>query len=179
MTMPNQPALNPKAMEAWFTLMAEAMRGTQQAQQAFDAYAQMSGTPEEWRQWMSLYMPLAAAPPTSPEAMDRWVEEWQRMMGVVPRQRYLDLLASHDELQHRLQKAEETIAGLRALLTGKDVQEDAAHQVVDIWTKMLDDTLKTQAEWMQRWAEPKAADPDTDSHGSTAAPPDVPNSDTG
>ncbi|MEZ4582837.1 MAG: hypothetical protein R3A10_14575 [Caldilineaceae bacterium] len=33
----------PKAMEAWFTLMAEAMRGAQQAQQAFDAYARMTG----------------------------------------------------------------------------------------------------------------------------------------
>ena len=57
------PGFNPKAMEAWFTLMAEAMRGAQQAQQAFDAYAHMTGAPEEWQAWMATYMPGVTPPP--------------------------------------------------------------------------------------------------------------------
>lgn len=143
------PGFNPKAMEAWFTLMAEAMRGAQQAQQAFDAYAQMSGAGDEWQKWLAMYMPAAAAP--TPEAMEAWVTEWQKMLGVVPRQQYLDLLEKHAELQRRLEEAQATITALRALLSGRDAQDGAAKQVMDTWSTMLQETLKTQAEWMQQW----------------------------
>ena len=146
------PGFNPKAMEAWFTLMAEAMRGVQQAQQAFDAYARMSGAPEEWQTWLATYMPGVAAPP--PASMEAWVEEWQKMLGVVPRQQYVALLAKNAELQRRLEQAEATIGALQALVSGGEAQAEAAKQVMDTWSKMLDETLKTQSEWMKRWNSP-------------------------
>ena len=146
------PGFNPKAMEAWFTLMAEAMRGAQQAQQAFDAYAHMTGAPEEWQAWLATYMPGVTPPPAA--AMDAWVEEWQKMLGVVPRQQYLALLEKNAELQRRLEQAEATINALQALVTGGEAQAEAAKQVMDTWSKMLDETLKTQSEWMKRWHPP-------------------------
>lgn len=146
------PGFSPSAMEAWFRLMAEAMRGVQEAQQAFEAFAQMSGTPQEWQRWMKTYMPYTQVSAT-PEVMEQWVEDWQAMLGVVPRHRYLDLLQKNDELQRRLEKAEETIATLRRLLAGNEAQSDAAHQVMDTWSKMLEDTLKTQTEWMRQWSD--------------------------
>lgn len=142
------PGFNPKAMEAWFTLMAEAMRGAQQAQQAFDAYAKLAGTPDAWQTWLNTYMPGAA--PT-PEAMEAWIEEWQKVLGVVPRRQYLDALARNAELQRRLEQADATINALRALLSGREAQEGAAKQVMDTWSKMLEQTLQTQSEWMQQW----------------------------
>ena len=139
-------------MEAWFTLMAEAMRGAQQAQQAFDAYAHMTGAPEEWQAWMATYMPGVTPPPAA--AMDAWVEEWQKMLGVVPRQQYLALLEKNAELQRRLEQAEATINALQVLVTGGEAQAEAAKQVMDTWSKMLDETFKTQSEWMKRWHSP-------------------------
>lgn len=147
------PGFNPKAMEAWLTLMAEAMRGTHEAQQAMEAYAKMSGTAEEWRRWMERYVPAAQAP-SSPEAMEAWVEEWQKMLGVVPRRHYLDVLEKNAELQRRLEEAEETISRLRGLQAGRAAQEETAQQVMDTWSKMLEETLRTQTEWMQRWQHP-------------------------
>ncbi|MEZ4715185.1 MAG: SDR family NAD(P)-dependent oxidoreductase [Caldilineaceae bacterium] len=78
MTSP-YPGFNPKAMEAWFTLMAEAMRGAQQAQQAFDAYARMTGAGGVAGMDGHLHARRHAAV----AAMDAWVEEWQKMLGVV------------------------------------------------------------------------------------------------
>ncbi|MEZ4582836.1 MAG: hypothetical protein R3A10_14570 [Caldilineaceae bacterium] len=50
--------------------------------------------------------------------MDAWVEEWQKMLGVVSRQEYLALLEKNAELQRRLEQAEATINALQALVTG-------------------------------------------------------------
>ncbi|MEZ4715186.1 MAG: hypothetical protein R2851_03725 [Caldilineaceae bacterium] len=43
---------------------------------------------------------------------------------------------------------------MQALVTGGEAQAEAAQQVMDTWSKMLDETLKTQSEWMKRWHSP-------------------------
>ncbi|MEZ4558768.1 MAG: hypothetical protein R2854_20440 [Caldilineaceae bacterium] len=65
---------------------------------------------------MATYMPGVTPPPAA--AMDAWVEEWQKMLGVVSRQEYLALLEKNAELQRRLEQAEATINALQALVTG-------------------------------------------------------------
>ena len=108
--------VNPKLMQAWFDLVVEASKGTQEARDAFQALSKASGNPEALRHWMAKFMPaaLAATDTANPEAVEEWLEESWRMMGVVPRSRYLELLEKNDQLQRRLEKAEATIKRLRA-----------------------------------------------------------------
>jgi hypothetical protein len=152
--------MNPKVLEAWFTLMNEAMQGTKEARKAFKALSEMTPTPENLTGWMSTFMPAAyASSHMHPEVFEDWLEDWWRVMGVVPRARYLELLEKHDLLQRRLEKAEETIQKLRKAL-GQEGPEEEAKKVLDLWSTMLEDTLKTQTEWMQAFTsahKPKEA----------------------
>lgn len=147
--IPKAPLFSPKALEAWFTLMAEAVRGTAEAQEAFKALTEASTKPEELQRWQARFMPLAGAAANKPEAFEEWLEEWWRMMGVVPRSRYLDLLERYENLRLRLEKAEETIRSLRAMI-GQG-QEQEAQKLVNLWETMLQESLKAQAEWMRAW----------------------------
>lgn len=149
--IPKAPLFSPKALEAWFTLMAEAVRGTAEAQEAFKALTEASTKPEELQRWQAKFMPPAGAA-VKPEAFEEWLEEWWRMMGVVPRSRYLDLLERHEALRLRLEKAEETIRSLRAMM-GQG-QEQEAQKLVNLWETMLQESLKAQAEWMRAWDTP-------------------------
>lgn len=158
--------MNPAVMEAWFTLMAEAMKGTKESQEAFQRLSKISGDPEEMSLWMAQFMPAAADSTANlqPKAFEEWMEESWRMMGVVPRTRYLELLEKCDALQRKLAKAEETIKNLHARLDNKGQQEADAQKMADIWGTMMQDTLKAQTEWMRTWAEankPPAQDSDT------------------
>lgn len=162
--IPKAPLFSPKALEAWFTLMAEAVRGTAEAQEAFKALTEASTKPEELQRWQAKFMPPAGAV-VKPEAFEEWLEEWWRMMGVVPRSRYLDLLERHEALRLRLEKAEETIRSLRAMM-GQG-QEQEAQKLVNLWETMLQESLKAQAEWMRAWdtaaTEEKKDDPESGS----------------
>lgn len=167
---------NPKILEAWFTLMAEAMRGTREAQDAFKMLSQMSGnSPQGLGDWMTKFMPgaISAAPDTRPEMFESWLEEWQRVMGVVPRSRYLALLEKQDVLQRRLEKAEQTIKTLQSMLGSKGHSDAEAKKVVDMWGTMLEDTLKMQSEWMKNWTEakpePSPTEPDSPAEEDAAA----------
>ena len=151
--------MNPTVMEAWFTLMAEAMKGTKESQEAFQRLSKISGDPEEMSRWMAQFMPAAAASASNlqPDAFEEWMEESWRLMGVVPRARYLDSLEKCDMLQRKLDKAEETIQNLRARLDNKDQQEVDAQKMADIWGTMMQETLNAQTEWMRTWAEASQA----------------------
>jgi DNA repair ATPase RecN len=142
--------VNPKMMEAWFTLMAEAMRGTKEAQEAFQYLPKMSTNSEDLSHWLQKFMPVAGSN-LQPEAFEEQLEEWWRMMGVVPRARYMELLEKNDQLQRRLEKAEETIQKLRKMMEKQGPQAEEAQQVLDTWNTMLQETLKTQTEWMRAW----------------------------
>ena len=146
--------MNPTLMGAWFNLMAEAMKGTKESQEAFQRLSKISGDPEEVSRWMTKFMPAAAAASANlqPEAFEEWMEESWRMMGVVPRPRFLELLEKCDTLQRKLDKAEETIQKLRARLDNKDQQEIDAQNMAEIWGTMMQDALNAQTEWMRTWA---------------------------
>lgn len=146
--VPKAPLFSPKALEAWFTLMAEAVRGTAEAQEAFKALTEASTKPQELQRWQARFMPLAGTA-AKPEEFEAWLEEWWRMMGVVPRSRYLDLLERYENLRLRLEKAEGTIRSLRAMI-GRG-QEQEAQKLVNLWETMLQESLKAQAEWMRAW----------------------------
>lgn len=158
--------MNPTVMEAWFSLMAEAMKGTRESQEAFQRLSEMSGDSEEMNRWMAQFMPAAAAYSANlqPEAFEEWMERSWRMMGVVPRTRYLELLEKCDTLQRKLNKAEETVQNLRARLDRKDQQDVNTQKMATIWGTMMQDTLKAQTEWMRAWTEANwSATPDQDS----------------
>ncbi|HXV99700.1 MAG TPA: hypothetical protein VEC93_14855, partial [Anaerolineae bacterium] len=62
-------------------------------------------------------------------------------------------------LRTRLEKADETIHKLRAML-GKDHEQDA-QKILNLWDTMLQESLKAQAEWMRTWVA-TASDQDKD-----------------
>ena len=143
---------DPKVMEAWFTLMAEAMRGTKEAQEAFQSLSKAPLNPADLSRWLGNFMPALAASPTSPrpEMLEEWLEEWWRMMGVVPRARYLELLEKYDALTRRLEQARETIQKMRDGLDEK-ARPEQAKNVLDLWKTMLDETVKIQEQWARAW----------------------------
>jgi hypothetical protein len=144
---------DPKIIEAWFTLMAEAMRGSNQAQDAFRSLSQASLNPGDLNQWFGKFMPglSASSADIGPEAVQEWLEQWWRMMGVVPRSRYLELLGKNDDLKRRLEQAQETIHKMRAALERDGKHEQLANNVLDMWSTFLDETLKVQTEWAKAW----------------------------
>lgn len=142
--------MSPKALEAWFTLVNEAMNGTQEARQALNSLAENSRNSDDLSRWLQTFMPNVH-PAAPPETFETWLEEWWRVMGVVPRARYLELLERCDALQRRLERAEETIQNLKTLLGSQEGQDEEARQALDLWSSMLAETLKTQTEWMQAW----------------------------
>jgi hypothetical protein len=85
-----------------------------------------------------------------PEAFEAWLEEWWKLMGVVPRSRYVELLERCELLRSRLQEAESTISRLRAVI-GVRGQEQEARRTLDLGAKALAETLKAQTEWMRLW----------------------------
>jgi hypothetical protein len=161
--IPKNPLFSPKAMETWLILMAEAMRGTAEAQEAFKSLTTASSSPEELKQWLARFMPFAGTTAATPELFEDWLEEWWKAMGVVPRSRYLELLERYEILRTRLEKADETIHKLRAML-GKDHEQDA-QKILNLWDTMLQESLKAQAEWMRTWVS-------TTSHQNSADKPE-------
>jgi hypothetical protein len=145
--------VNPKVLEAWYTLMAEAMRGTNDAQDAVKKLSEMSSTPEDLNKWMNQFMPGAAKSFSfQPEGFEDQLENWWRMMGVVPRSRYLELLEKCDTLERKLNKAEETISSLRQRQNRQEQQDEDTKKVINMWGSMMEETMKTQAEWMKAWS---------------------------
>ena len=144
-------------VEAWLRLMSDAMRGAADAQEAVRMLGEMPTTPDQMTRWMSLFMPNAKSSP-KPEAMEDWLEDTWRMMGVVPRHRYLELLERHEMLRSRLEKAEKEIEKLRKNMHSGNVPEQDAQKVLDLWEDMLQETLKTQANWLRTWTANKEED---------------------
>ncbi|MCP3908948.1 MAG: hypothetical protein GY712_13140 [Oceanicoccus sp.] len=140
--------------------MAEAMKGTKEAQEAFQSISKMADNPEEVSDWMAKFMPAAMGSGSTsniqPEAFKEWLEDSWRMMGVVPRSRYLELLERCDTLQRRLEKAEETIQNLRDRFGNKGQQEADTKQAMNMWGSMVLDAMKAQTDWMQSRKETTA-----------------------
>ena len=138
-------------MELWLRLLNDAVRGTADAQEAVRLLGEVPTTPDNLARWMSRFMPLATAGSSKSEAIEDWLEDTWRMMGVVPRYRYLELLERHELLRRRLEQAEKRIETLRKTMRPGKVPEQEAQQVLDLWEDMLQETLKIQANWMRTW----------------------------
>ncbi len=142
--------VNPKLMEAWYRLMAEAAKGTSEAQAYMKRFAE-----DDPREWLARWMQeedLPGAPPDPDDMPEEWLEQWYRMMGVVPRSRYLKLLERHEKLRQKLEAAREKIDRTRGESTSGAAGK-SADEMMDMWTSALDETLKAQSEWMQSFME--------------------------
>lgn len=171
--------VSPKLIEAWFSLMSEAMRGSSDAQEAFKMLSGTSMTTDDMSRWMSRFMPTGASMSAGqPEMFGEWVEQWWRAMGVVPRQRYLDLLERNESLRLRLEECEKT----RKQHSMLDVsgQQEQAQKALNLWGTAMEDMLKMQADWMRTWfpkerdatgAQEGAAETGAAMHASTHAAP--------
>jgi len=144
-------AKNQNEMEFWLRLMSDAMRGAADAQKAIRLLGEMPMTPDQLTRWMAQFMPVAAAQTSKPEMLGDWLEDTWRMMGVVPRYRYLELLERCELLRRRLEQAEKTIQKMRKATSGGKMPEQEVQQVLDMWEGMLQETLSMQAEWMRGW----------------------------
>ena len=142
--------VNPKLLEAWFNLVAEAMKETRDTKNVFQSLSEMSGKAEEMGQWAAKFMPMASDFSGKPQAFEEWLEESWQIMGVVPRSRYLDLLEKNDHLRRKLEKAEATIQRLEARLN-EDKHGDDSSEAMEFWNTMVEDALKAQTEWMRNW----------------------------
>jgi hypothetical protein len=143
------------SLGAWFQLMAQAMQGTQEAQKAFANISQSPEAIANIQKWLALFAPGMEMPTavSQPEVMTEWLETWQKTMGVVPRIRYLELLEKADALERRVRELEEINRQLRAMLEGREQQEESTQKVAELWGQMVENSLKTQAAWMEAWAD--------------------------
>lgn len=168
-------ATTPNITEQWLRLMSEAMRGAADAQEAIRALGEMPTTPDQLTRWFGRFG--LGAPSAAPDTFQDWLEESWRMMGVVPRYRYLELLERYELLRQRLEEAEKKIQKMRTSVLMDKVPEQEAQKVLDLWEGMLQDTLKVQADWMRAWtasSDKKAAPAETSQSetGAEASDPD-------
>ena len=138
-------------MEVWLKLMVDAAKGVQEAQAAVKLLAKVSN-PAELNRWLLNFAPGLVYPAAHHQAemFEEWLDQWWRMMGVVPRARYLELLEKHEALRRQLEKAQETIRKMQEALARKG-EEPYARTTLDLWNAILDETLKTQAQWIRVW----------------------------
>jgi hypothetical protein len=142
---------NPVVIEAWLRLMQETMQGAGRAQETLRGLGEAWKSPEELNRWMESVPPLRSGVSSSEEFRE-WMQEWWKMMGVVPRSQYLELLERYDVLRTRLEEAEATIQRLRATL-GVKGQEKQANEILDHWETATHAALKAQSEWLRTWTD--------------------------
>jgi hypothetical protein len=144
--------MNPRVIEAWFTIMAEASKGTSQAKEALKLFP-TTNNPTDLAPWLSRFMAPGGVS-TRPEDFSQWYEEWSRMMGFVPRSRYLELLERYEIVRNRLEDAEKKIRQLQGLV-GIKGREEEAKKVLDLWGTTVEQTLSAQADWLKAWSKPQ------------------------
>lgn len=138
-------------MEAWFRLMKDAVGGNAEAQEAMRMLTSGPTNPDQMMRWMSRFLPLATGgmTPVKTDVFENWLDEYWRMMGVVPRYRYLELLERHEALRSRLEESEKTVRQLQGMLGVPGHQREEAQKVIGLWGEMMHQTMKAQLEWMQ------------------------------
>ncbi|MBW7884934.1 MAG: hypothetical protein H3C34_20310 [Caldilineaceae bacterium] len=138
-----------ESVSAWFELMAQAIRGAGEAQEAMLAFSRVKSA-DDLAHWAARYLPamaneLARAQP------DEWPETWWRLTGFVPRIRYLEQLERNEMLRRRLEEAEATIGRLRTQLGPAGATQMS--EVTAAWQQTFTDMLKAQNEWLRAWKE--------------------------
>lgn len=84
----------------------------------------------------------------NPAEIQKVQDDWFRMMGVVPRQRYLDLLEKCDALQRQLETTEHALKAATAAMSPESEKGSKA-QMVDAWQQMATQTLALQQAWLK------------------------------
>ena len=159
--------VSPKAMEAWFTLMVESAKGAGPAQNMFSLFQTASPYPDDLSQMMTRFMSgNLGTMPIAPDNLGEWYEEWCRLMGLVPRSRYVELLERYDILKHRLEESESKIRHLQ-LMVGVKGQEEEAKKMLDLWGTTLEKTLQAQSDWLKGWTAPAEDKPQASSEKSS------------
>lgn len=144
--------MDPREMERWLRLMADALRGAGQAQEAVRALAGGPLSPEALARWSSLWLGSPESEGRDAQELKDWVESSWKNLGVVPRYQYLELLERHEELKAKLEQAEATVKNLRELLAERGPNREA-QGVLDQWEDVARKTLEAQAEWARAWAD--------------------------
>jgi hypothetical protein len=155
--------MDPKLVEQWLRLTADAFKGADEARKAFDALGKAPLSPEAFAKWVAAWLP---GTPTRGETPDfgefqKLVEEGWNTLGVVPRYRHLELLKRYEELKTRLEEAETTVRNLREILAETGREQEAA-EVLDRWEEVTRKALDVQAEWAQTWTEGLFGKPSND-----------------
>ena len=149
--------MDARLLELWLRMTADALRGADDAKRALEALGNTRLTESSLSEWMKLWLPetrsgsgrVTEAEVSEFEAL---IESWWRLVGVVPRYRYDELLSRYDELRRRLEQAEGTIRRLRGTLssTGHEAEAEA---MLDAWERVTRETLAAQSEWTSRWLD--------------------------
>ncbi len=155
--------MDAKLTELWLRMTADAVRGADDAQRALDALGKNPMSPAGLEMWMKLWLPearqgggtVSTAQVTDFHAM---LENWWRLLGVVPQYRYDDLSRRYEELKRRLEDAEKTVSRLRRVLASEGGQAEA-REMLDTWENLTEQTLAAQSEWTRHWLDAWKASP--------------------
>ncbi|MBL7978019.1 MAG: hypothetical protein JNN12_06735 [Bacteroidetes Order II. Incertae sedis bacterium] len=87
----------------------------------------------------------------NPAELQKMQDDWHRMMGVVPRQRYLDLLEKYDALQRQLELTEQALRAAKTPATAT-TDHELNEQMVKSWQQMAEQTLSLQSAWLKNFS---------------------------
>ncbi|HCR49905.1 MAG TPA: hypothetical protein DIW24_09765, partial [Bacteroidetes bacterium] len=87
----------------------------------------------------------------NPAELQKMQDDWHRVMGVVPRQRYLDLLEKYDALQRQLELTEQALRAAKAPTTAT-TDHEPNEQIVKSWQQMAEQTLSLQSAWLKNFS---------------------------
>lgn len=162
--------MDPWLAELWLRMTADALQGAEGARGALGALGQHPMSPTALEAWMKLWLPevrqAGGEVPTAQVAdFHRLLEDWWRLLGVVPQYRYDELDRRYGELKRRLEDAERTVVRLRRALAREGGQAEA-REMLDTWEDLTQQTLAAQTEWTRRWLDawktaPGGGDDDT------------------
>ncbi len=162
-----------RIMEAWLSMMTEAVRGNTDARAAVQAMTMAPMRPDEMLRLMTTFMPPGIAP-VQAEVFNDWLEEYWKAMGVVPRYRYLELLERYERARERVEELERFTRSRTQLSSSLErTGNDSAERVLSMWGKVMEDSMKMQQEMLKTWMT-TAADgtrPAEPLPGGAAAPP--------
>lgn len=132
-----------KVMQSLFRLMSDAMQGATGAQSAVKSLADLPSSPDEVMAWVKNNVPNVGSLSKSELFGDQF-EQWFKMMGFVPRARYVELLERYEDLRLKLEEAEKTHHRLESMLGPSHV----ASELLNTWGSTLHKALEAQSQWL-------------------------------
>ncbi len=150
-----------KVLESLIRLTSDAMQGAVGAQNAVKSLADLPSNPDEVMGWIQKNVPTVGSLSKSELFGDQF-DQWFKMMGFVPRARYVELLERYEELRLKLEEAEKTHHRLESLLDPAHV----ASEVLNAWGSTLHKALETQSQWLSAFLGSEAPDEEEEDEAS-------------